>query len=115
LTVSSDPVRTLLVPRPIVTAGVMNLATLDDVRALIGSAAAPAARSALAGYVPAPSRSSEERAINCNVPAKRTTDFPQGARIVIPKNHKVLGQRYDDEVFAILPNRHSSRRRICCY
>src|ERR1700681_3136035 len=87
----------------------MNLATLDDVRSLIGSAATPAARSALVGYVPAPSRSSEERAINCNVPAKRTTDFPQCARIVVPKNYKVFSQRYDDEVFTILANRHSSR------
>jgi hypothetical protein len=32
------------VPQPIVTAGVMNLATLDDVRSLIGSAATRAAQ-----------------------------------------------------------------------
>jgi hypothetical protein len=35
---------------------------------------------------------SAARAVNCNLPVKRTTDFPQCTRIAIPKSYKVLVQ-----------------------
>ena len=53
-----------------------------------------------------------DAAIKHNLPPQRTTELPQRARIAIPINYKILSQRYDNEVFAIPPNRHSSLRCI---
>ena len=64
-----------------------------------------------------------DAAIKHNLPPQRTTELPQRARIAISINYKILSQRYDNEVFAIPPNRHSSRSwlldrltdcNICC-
>jgi hypothetical protein len=53
-----------------------------------------------------------DAAIKRNLPPQRTTKLPQRVRIVVPIDYEILSQRYDHEVFAVPPNRHSSLRCI---